>query len=578
MNWKQIGLIALAGVIVLGVAGYVFVSSKVQNFYAERGVAGAYLAARQAAKNSDPAAAGAYYDLALMANPDDQVILQASMQAHLLAGDIEAARQAAQRVLQAEPSHRQALLLTAIAAFRDGDYDAAGGYLDRMPSGPMTQLLEPNIRLWIALAQDDRDDLTRVLAQLGRASSFASVSLAQAGQVLENNGEIERADMFYQLGSRGGGLRYLFFTKSYGAFLERQGKREGAEKLYTFYHRSHLEHPHIKAAEQRLMSGALPDLDMDPQIGLAQTFLAIGEVMMADGRTDLATAYSQLAFYLNRQDDLAAYQLGALSMRQSDWQSAAYYFEQIQASALLYDEGQIQRAQMLNEMGAVESALALLNAQLKRYPDDRTVLATLGDLYRVHARFDEAEQVYSRAINSIDKVQNSDWHIFFARGITRERTGKWHLAEMDLQRARDLSNDDPHVLNYLGYSWIDRGVYLDEGLKIINKALQKDPKNGAFVDSLGWAYFRLGEYEKALPILEDASQLEPTDPVVTAHLGDVLWRLGRLFEARYQWRKALAFEPSEKDRAEIENKLLFGLGPVPAAKPEARMPRGGTEI
>jgi tetratricopeptide (TPR) repeat protein len=152
------------------------------------------------------------------------------------------------------------------------------------------------------------------------------------------------------------------------------------------------------------------------------------------------------------------------------------------------------------------------------------------------------------------------------------------LAEIDLQRARELSDDEPNVLNYLGYSWIDQGIHLDEGLRIIRMAVKKEPKNGAFVDSLGWAYYKLGDYDNALKFLEVASRLEATDPVITDHLGDALWRAGREVEARYQWRKALAFEPIDKDRDAIEKKLLTGLGPPEKKNPKAHMPRGGTAI
>ena len=152
--------------------------------------------------------------------------------------------------------------------------------------------------------------------------------------------------------------------------------------------------------------------------------------------------------------------------------------------------------------------------------------------------------------------------------MMRERMGNWDMAELDLQQARELSGDEPNVLNYLGYSWIDQGIHLDEGLKIITMAVQKEPKNGAFVDSLGWAYYKLGDYANALKYLEAASQMEATDPVITDHLGDALWRVGRRVEARYQWRKALAFEPTDEDRAKIEKKLLTGLGP-----PEKKIPK-----
>ena len=179
-------------------------------------------------------------------------------------------------------------------------------------------------------------------------------------------------------------------------------------------------------------------------------------------------------------------------------------------------------------------------------------------------------------IGMIDREGTSHWHLYFARGITRERQGNWIMAEVDLQKARQLSGDEPHVLNYLGYSWVDQGIYLKEGLAIIELAVRKEPSNGFFVDSLGWAHYRLGEHEKALGYLEHASRLEPTDPVITEHLGDVLWRLGREVEARYQWRKALAFNPIEEDRVKIESKLVTGLEAMPEIGPEDLV--GGTEI
>ena len=578
MSWKQYALIGLALVVMLFAGAVVLLTSQVQHFYVEKGVAGSYLAARQAAKNNDPLAAGDYYRQVLLANPQDMTILQATMQAQLLAGTIGQAQVSAARVLEVLPNNRQALLLQAITDFEAGDFSRAGRALNEMPRGPMSQLLEPNIRLWIAIAQGDTTSQKQALGQLARASSFAAVSLSQAAHALEMSGQIEAAAAHYNRAAQAGGLRFLFFTKSFGAFLERQDKSEEATKIYQFYQATHFFDPHIEAALERVKNGQKPIIETDEVVNLSLAFLAIGEVMMAEQRLELAAAYTQLAFYLDPGNDQTSFQLGQLAAAQQHWRAAEHHYGNITHDDIMFREAQVERAQILDELGATETAIALLTGQVEMYPDHQASLIALGDLYRAHRRFAESEKAYDQAINNLAVETKDDWHLYFARGIARERMGNWRQAEMDLQKARRLSNDEPHVLNYLGYSWVDKGIYLDEGLKIIEQAVAKKPQNGSFVDSLGWAYFKLGKYEKALEILQRAGQLEPTDPVVTDHLGDVLWRLGREFEARYQWRKALAFEPEEVDRKAIEEKLLLGLGPVPKAKPEAFMPRGGTSI
>ncbi|MDB2668556.1 tetratricopeptide repeat protein [Alphaproteobacteria bacterium] len=579
MSWKQYTLIGLGVVVLLAGSGVVYMTTHaVQQYYAEKGVAGAYLAARHAAKNHAPDVAGDFYQQVLWARPQDMSILQATMQAKLLAGDMHEARDSAVRVLDVLPDNRQALLLLAISAFEEEQYGDAGVYLDAMPRGPMSQLLEPNIRLWVGLAQGDKDIEKRSLAQLARASSFVSVSLSQAAHALELAGDFEHAAAHYQRAAQSGGLRYLFFAKSYGGFLERQGKVEEARKVYQFYQNTHFTDPYIEAAEARLQTGDTAPLETSERVNLADAFLAIGEVMMDEKRVDLAIAYTQLALFLDPENDQTSYQLGQLTGVQENWSAAAHHFGRITFDDLLHPEAQIQRAQMFLEMGEVETAITLLTTQVAGLPEHQASWAALGDLYRVQKQFEQAHVAYGRAIDTLSVESRDDWHLYFARGITRERLGNWREAEMDLQRARRLSNDEPHVLNYLGYSWIDQGIHLDEGLKIIRQAVSKMPQNGSFVDSLGWALFKLGRYDEALEVLQKAGELEPVDPVVTDHLGDTLWRLGRQFEARYQWRKALAFEPEDSDRANIEQKLLLGLGPVPKAKPEAYMPRGGTAI
>jgi Flp pilus assembly protein TadD len=191
-------------------------------------------------------------------------------------------------------------------------------------------------------------------------------------------------------------------------------------------------------------------------------------------------------------------------------------------------------------------------------------LVELGDILRSHSRFDDAVAAYGEAIGRVDKVEPRHWRLFYSRGVALERAGQWPRAEADLKHALELQPDQPLVLNYLGYSWIDKGENLKDALKMIERAVELRPNDGYIVDSLGWAFYRLGQFPKAATYLERAIELLPEDPTINDHLGDVYWQTGRLAEARYQWRRALQFQPEAGQVKTIEGKLDRGLGKEPA--------------
>ncbi|HEY4344446.1 MAG TPA: tetratricopeptide repeat protein, partial [Parvibaculum sp.] len=189
-----------------------------------------------------------------------------------------------------------------------------------------------------------------------------------------------------------------------------------------------------------------------------------------------------------------------------------------------------------------------------------------GDIYRGKEKYAEAAAEYTKAIEKAGTPAPSHWSLYYARGICNERLGKWPDAERDLKLALKLSGDHPLVLNYLGYSWIEKGTHLKEALAMIEKAVELRPTDGFVVDSLGWAQYRLGDYARAVQVLQRAVELEPDDSTINDHLGDAFWKVGRKIEARFQWSHALEMKP-EKDRVEIlKTKLEFGLEAGEAAQ------------
>lgn len=162
---------------------------------------------------------------------------------------------------------------------------------------------------------------------------------------------------------------------------------------------------------------------------------------------------------------------------------------------------------------------------------------------------------------------HAGWQLYYMRGVALAQADHWPDAEPDLKKALALKPDDPEVLNYLGFSWVDRGEHLDEARAMIEKAAAARPDSGAIIDSLGWVYFKMGDYKKAVTELERAVSLEAADPDINDHLGDAYYRVGRVTEARYQWTRVLTLEPSTALRQQVEMKLKSGPGAPVSAKP-----------
>ena len=233
-------------------------------------------------------------------------------------------------------------------------------------------------------------------------------------------------------------------------------------------------------------------------------------------------------------------------------------YKDVTASSISLTFARLSEARVLESLGRKAEAQTLLETLVKRETYSFN-LQSLADFYRRDEQMAKAEQIYNQLIDQLDESNNSNWELYFYRGITLEQQDRWDEAEADLLKARRLSGNQPFVLNYLGYSWIDNGVNLYQGLEMIKKAVAQEPRNGFFVDSLGWAFYRMKDFGAAVQFLEKATELEPDDPEIIDHLGDALWQSGRQIEARYQWRRALALEDDTTKQKQIEDKIDHGV-------------------
>jgi Flp pilus assembly protein TadD len=305
--------------------------------------------------------------------------------------------------------------------------------------------------------------------------------------------------------------------------------------------------------------GELPRLVASADEGAAEALYGLGASLGRRGGEDLGLVYLQLALYLQPDHPLALLSLADLYESLKKPELAIKAYERIPQTSPLHRNAAIQMATDLDALDRADEAEKHLIALVKEFPDDQEAIMALGNVQRGHKKFAECADTYSKGVKALGTPEKANWVLFYFRGICYERSKQWPQSEADLKKALELFPDQPQVLNYLGYSWIDQGVHLDDGMAMIKKAVQQRPDDGYIVDSLGWAYFKLGNYDEATKQLERAIELKPEDPTINDHLGDAYWRIGRTLEARFQWAHARDLKADPEDLPKILDKLKNGL-------------------
>ncbi len=318
-----------------------------------------------------------------------------------------------------------------------------------------------------------------------------------------------------------------------------------------------------------IKSAGLPPLVATAQEGGAEVLYGIGSALGRRGDDDPGLVYLQLALYLAPNHSLALLSLAEVYEQIKKPQLAIKIYEQVPQDSPLRRNAEIQLATDLDSLDRTDEAKKRLEKLIAERPNDLEAMMALGNIVRARKQYGECVKAYSRGIATITTPERSHWPIYYFRGICYEREKQWAKAEADLQMALKLYPDQPHVLNYLGYSWIDQGINLDDGMRMIRRAVEQRPEDGYIVDSLGWVYFRLGNYDEAMKQLERAVELKPDDPTINDHLGDVYWRLGRTIEAQFQWSHARDLKPEPDELAKIQEKLKTGLAEEPSSAADA---------
>ncbi|MGB9353161.1 MAG: tetratricopeptide repeat protein, partial [Pseudolabrys sp.] len=520
---------------------------------------GSYLAARHAGQQRDAAAAAAYYRAALKRDPSNGELLDRAFLSSLVDGDVDEAVKFAERVAQADKSDRVARLVLGVNSLKRKQYASARRDLAQSIRGPITDLTATLLSAWGNLGVNDSKGAIDAIDHLAGPEWYAIFKDLHAGLIYDVAGNQKEAgkrlERAYKLDSTA-----LRVVQAYGSWVSRNRSPKEAQTVFETFEKALPRHPLVVEAMDKLKAGEkLPPLVANVQAGAAEALYGLGASLGRRGGEDLGLVYLQLSLFLSPNHPLALLSLADLYEALKKPELAIKIYDRVPTNSPLHRNAAIQMAANLDSLDRADEAQKHLEALIKQNPDDLETIMALGNVLRGHKKFAECANVYSKGASAIQKPEKSNWVVFYFRGICYERSKQWAKAEADLTKALELFPDQPHVLNYLGYSWIDQGIKLDEGMEMIKKAVQQRPDDGYIVDSLGWAYYRVGNYEEATKQLERAIELKPEDPTINDHLGDAYWRVGRVLEARFQWAHARDLKPDAEDLPKIEEKLKEGL-------------------
>ena len=558
---------------------------------------GAFLAARVAEVDNDLNGAIAYYKRALSFDPANQQLQQSLMLGLISEGRFDEALPYAEKLKEVPDVERFSRLALAVDSFKKKDYTKAEYWLKLSLESDLDKLITGLMTAWAHAGGGDPKD---ALAYLDKMSGpewykifvgYHRALIAEGAGLKDQAGKAYAATLDDVAAGSGAPETWLRAAEAYAGFLAREGKKAEALKVLDKSEEFSVGRPAVAELRAKIDKGVpVPPLVQGPNEGATEIFLNLGTALNRGGGEAFVRLYLQYALALQPKSDIVLMQLAAVAEQQDRPEEAIALYGKISPGSSLKRVAELQRGLNLADLKRHDEAITQLKTLLEAAPDDMRGYLALGGVYASKEDYKSAAELYDKAVARLPNPTTENWNIFYQRGIAYERLKQWPKAEPNFRKALELFPNQPQVMNYLGYSWVDMNMNLDEGLKMIQKAVDLRPSDGYIVDSLGWAHYRLGQYEDAVRELERAVSLKPDDPVLNDHLGDAYWRAGRKLEATFQWTHARDMKPEPDVLANVQKKLAEGLPPLdpkaaldapvvaPEVKPEAPAPEKRTEL
>lgn len=530
-----------------------------------RGFSGNFLAARIASEDKDTVSAVQFFERALKRDPGNPLLIQQSFFLNLINGDIAKAVPMAEEILVYDASNDLARTVLGVIQLKEGNYgNAAKEFDEASGKTPLELLTNQLLAAWAEAGKDNLADALKRVDELEGPDWYESFRSFHGGLVAEHLGDadqaFDRVARAYEYDQTA-----LRIVEGFARLQARKGSPEKGLAAVRAFKKQVPRHPYMDKVESDIKENKRTTFTRTPREGASEVLFGLGSALGRDGGTELPKIYLQLSLFLNPKSDLAIMALVDIYNQDNQHADAVSLVDQLVETSVFYEAARIESARNLAQVEQVDEAIKRLTIAAREASDPSQANLALANMLRFEKRWEEANEIYNIIIDSVEKPERRNWSLFYSRAITLERTERWEEAEVDFRKALELFPDQPLVLNYLGYTWVDKGLNLDEAVEMIAKAVEQRPEEGFILDSLGWAYYKLGRFSEAVIELEKAAEKMPADPLVHDHLGDAYWRVGRTLEAQFQWSHARDLEPEKpEDLERILAKLKDGMSePTP---------------
>lgn len=529
-------------------------------------LAGNYLAARFAKHTGDMDEAAGYLENSLTLAPKDQELLGEAHKVLLIAGKTDKAIVMAKKFLEQQHESVTASLLVALDAVQRGDYVQADRLLAKMNTTGFNGVLIPILHAWVKVGQGDAKSAMATIAKANGIDVFSPFVLYHTALIQEVTGNNAGAEKSFERAMEGASSVSLRMVEVVGNFYKREGKPEKAEALYKKFSQSSTDVWFDGDEQFDLMTRSGDKLIIaDAKGGITEVLYGTSSILYSQDAVDDAYAFLQMALYLSPDFDKGWMILAKYYEDEERFKDAIQSYGHISKDSFLRWKSQLLSARDNYYVSGADAAIAELKTLAAERDKSHAPYLHISDILRKERRFGEAADHCLKAQERIHELKSFHWPVLYSCGIALERSARWELAEKQFLKALELAPDQPDVLNYLGYSWLLLGKNTDKAKQMLEVALKKRPVDAQIVDSYGWALYHLGDYEGAQLFLERAIEIMPDDATVNDHLGDIYWRVGRTLEARYQWQRALVFDPDPDLKKALETKIREGLPKAPAS-------------
>lgn len=541
-----------------------------------RGFAGAYLAARRAAEDTDYQSAAYYFRRAYRSDPSNMAIGRSALTYSVTIGDVASAAPLAAAMLSRGAGLNNAALILSVDAISKGLWDEAGALLSQSSFPPLVRDL---VLGWIAYgAGDGEAAYGHFLANLDEAGK-ETLGNEQAGHLAMLEGDPARAAQYYEASAAAlGGWTPATAIAAAGAY-QAAGDQDAAERVIAAaIEAAAMEDETLFAARDAIAGGkTLAPMVDSAQTGAGLALVSIGRSLGDERRdqTELGVIFAQLGRSLAPELDQASLLAGDRLYSIGLYDLATEAYEEVRADSFFIDDARFGAAIATGAGGDEATALAQLSKLAAADAQGPRVYLALGLFAASQKEYAVCADAYETGLGWIEgrvgALDRRHWTYEFQAGVCRARNDEWDAAETHFQAALALWPDQPDVLNYFGYSLVEKRERYDEARVMIERAVEQKPRSGHIIDSLGWVMWRTGDFDGAVRELARAVAIEPNVYEINDHYGDALWMVGRKREARYHWERALLFVPEDEPAVaeRIEQKLEVGLDAVLAAENDA---------